>query len=337
MTNISLNYVQLLGSYILYNYLTNIGAFCLFLLQFIDIRYYAIYAEKDKFREISKKLEKDVYFSASKYNNGRTSFAGYFIGFECIGYMDTLEKYDDGENIRILATLSYYKKLTAEKNVDDAFTSLSENTKSDKEVVQVSTKIRVYNRTGNYKHFYYNHISLNLGSIHPIGQQAEIVDRISEVYNEKKRATIFIHGVSSAGKSSIGYLLAKKYNGRFCHSFNPTDPGDQIAYLIHTMTSDLDGEELTIPIIVVIEEADCTIEAIHENKIVLNREVPTSVHNKSTWSTFLDDMIFYKNVILLLTSNRSKDTIDKLDPAYLRNGRINACYSMNEPLNLDDI
>jgi hypothetical protein len=43
-------------------------------------------------------------------------------------------------------------------------------------------------------------------------------------------------------------------------------------------------------------------------------------------------MFLYKNVILLLTSNTPKSEIDKLDCAYLREGRVHAAYSMNENL-----
>jgi hypothetical protein len=112
------------------------------------------------------------------------------------------------------------------------------------------------------------------------------------------------------------------------------DPGDQIGYLINLMSSDSGDDD--VPIIIVLEEADCIIQAIHKNTVILNKEVPTSVYKKTTWSTFLDDMIFYKNVILILTSNMSKDDIDSLDNAYLRKGRINASYSMNTPLQIED-
>jgi len=91
-------------------------------------------------------------------------------------------------------------------------------------------------------------------------------------------------------------------------------------------------EDNTVPAIIVLEEVDTIIKAIHTNTVKLNKEVPTSIYNKSTWATFLDDMIFYKNVILILTSNESKESIDSLDPAYLRKGRIHATYSMNYPL-----
>jgi hypothetical protein len=288
----------------------------------VDIRYYVIYSEKDKFREISKNIEKETYFGLYKHNNGRDSPAGYFIGWSCVGYFDNREKYEDSDKIYIITTIKFYKKIVDIKEVEYVTTFSEEKA--------VPSKIRVYNRGGCYKNFYYDRIKINVGNITPLGQQGEILESISEIYDRQGRATIFIHGVSCAGKSSIGYLLAKKYNGQFCHSFNPIDAGDQITSLIRAMQEDEDNT----PCIIVLEEVDTIINAIHTNSVKINKEVPTSVYNKTTWSTFLDDMIFYKNVILILTSNESKKTIDSLDPAYLRNGRIHATYHMNEPISL---
>ena len=322
MNSITLTYVQLFGSYIIYNYLTHIPTLLLFILQFVDIRYYIIYGEKDTFREICKNIEKEAYFGAYKHSNARNSPGGHFIGWSCIGYFETLDKHEDYDKIYIITTTTFYKKILQIKEVEYV------NLFSEEKVVP--SKIYVYTRTGSYKNFFYERMSLNLGNITPIGQQEEILDSISDIYNRQGRATIFIHGVSCAGKSSIGYLLAKKYKGRFCHSFNPIDAGDQISSLIRTMQD----EDNTVPAIIVLEEVDTIIKAIHTNTVKINKEVPTSIYNKSTWSTFLDDMIFYKNVILILTSNESKISIDTLDPAYLRKGRIHEIYSMNTPLPL---
>ena len=45
-------------------------------------------------------------------------------------------------------------------------------------------------------------------------------------------------------------------------------------------------------------------------------------------------MIFYKRLIVIMTSNTSKDTIDALDTSYLREGRIHANYSMPNKLEI---
>jgi hypothetical protein len=90
------------------------------------------------------------------------------------------------------------------------------------------------------------------------------------------------------------------------------------------------------PIIIVLEETDVILNAVHEESIVKHVEMPTLIHNKSSWSTFLDDMIFYKGVILILTSNTSKEAIDFMDTSYLREGRIHKTYSMTTPISLHE-
>ena len=46
---------------------------------------------------------------------------------------------------------------------------------------------------------------------------------------------------------------------------------------------------------------------------------------KGDWNKWLDrfDRGYYKNVIIIMTSNKSIEWFDKLDPSYLRSGRIN--------------
>jgi hypothetical protein len=39
-------------------------------------------------------------------------------------------------------------------------------------------------------------------------------------------------------------------------------------------------------------------------------------------------MVFYKGVVLILTSNTPKEDLDKMDESYLRSGKINKSYSM---------
>ena len=118
MSSISLTYAQLFGSYIIYNYLTQFLTILLFLLQFLDIRYYIIYGEKDTFREICKNIEKEVYFGVSKHSNGRDSPGGHFIGWSCIGYFETLDRYEESEKISIITTTKFYKKILQVKEVE---------------------------------------------------------------------------------------------------------------------------------------------------------------------------------------------------------------------------
>jgi hypothetical protein len=103
------------------------------------------------------------------------------------------------------------------------------------------------------------------------------------------------------------------------------------------MIDDIRNRDNENPIVITLEEANIIIRNIHTKSISINPKIPTSVRDKSSWSTLLDDMIFYKNVVFILTSNESKEDIDALDQSYLRKGRIDASYEMLKQLPLADL
>ena len=173
---------------------------------------------------------------------------------------------------------------------------------------------------------------MNLKNLEPLPSQQIIVDGMLNLFRKKGKVTAFIEGVPGSGKSFIGYLLAKEIGGSFCHSFNPTDPGNTFSQLINRIRDYDSIDNDNIPIIIVLEEIDVLIDKIHNQKLVLNNTISTSVQDKSSWSTFLDDMFLYQNIILILTTNKTKQDIDKIDPAYLRKGRVDQFYKMDESI-----
>jgi hypothetical protein len=319
-------YIQLAVGYALYNNLHLLLPIGLYLLQAFDIHYYFITGEKDEIRKIMKVLEKDVCSSMSKYVNGRTVITGYFSSWSCIGYVDNLSRYDEDCKIHLVTSSTTYKQLIEDKTVDFTPTVLSDETLVKPTDVK---KIKVFIREGLFKSFYYSSIMLDMTHINPMGDQEKIMNSCIDVYKAKGRATIFIHGVSNAGKSSVGYLLAKQLDAYFCNSFNPTDPGDKFSSVLNEMKK-RDYEEK--PIIIVLEEVDDIIKTFHGTVVQQNRDMPILVRNKLTWTTFLDNMVFWKNVIFIMTSNTSKEEIDLLDPAYLGRGRVHASFQMMKSL-----
>ena len=185
----------------------------------------------------------------------------------------------------------------------------------------------VFGRQGAFTNLFYSRIRLNVQGLEPKPQQVNIVDAICTTYNRKKRGVFFLHGVSGAGKSTIGILLAMRLNGSFCHSFNPTDPGDTL----HLMLRDTEPSEEQ-PTVIVLEEVNTLIRRAHDEKILAHKSITTLVHNKSTYNVFMDDLILYKHVLIIMTSNESKETIDELDPCYLRPGRVDEYFAMMESL-----
>jgi hypothetical protein len=298
---------EIIIGYICYNFSPQL--IFIFIFYLFNIHKYYILGDKEVNHSIMKKISKKIVYTENFYLNGKSIPHGYFIGWNYFGYIQIR---DNETNMIIWTKESIYKDLIEDK-VE----------KVDIVIQPVSNKINVYIRKGSYKNFYYQCIRVNLSHIEPIGQQGIIIDSITELYHKKQRANIFIEGVSGAGKSTIGYLLAKNLNAVYCHTFNPTEPGDFLSNLMVDMNSDQ-------PIVIVIEEIDVLLKKIHVG-IERNNETPIMVHNKTTWSNFLDDLFLY-NILFIFTSNTSKTEIDKLDSAYLRKGRIDDYYTMNEPI-----
>ena len=285
---------------------------------FMRWQYYHILEDRETMNSILKKLKSEVVNTTVYSVQNRTVLGGYFISFKCVGMVEI--SYETPK-VFIFCTHAFYENLK-----DMPAVSISEfiKPKLKESLAQknVNTKIDVYVRKGTYKNFYYNKLKFDLSHITPLGDQETILKDIIQIYETVGRATVFVEGVSNAGKSTLGFLLAKELEGAYCHTFNPTDPGD------HLMTLTMEHMFDDGPLILVLEEVDEMLKKLHQGFTPQSKEIPTLVHNKSTWSSFLDDMLFYKKVILILTSNTSKKELDSLDVAYLREGRVHANYSM---------
>jgi len=283
--------------------------FMMMFLSLFQIKYYIISENRELTSSILRKIAPNIISPFIKHVDKDVPF-GYFVGKRYMGFIKDNE-------VHLLTYPSMYKELIYMPCV---FMQTS--------IPVQEASITVYVRKGTYKNLYYTPIKMDLSHISPLGDQGEILKSIVDIYQTQGRATVFLHGVTGAGKSTMGYLLAKELKGFYCHTFNPTDPGDQLSTLI------VDVQRDDEPLILVMEEVDTMIQCIHQNKYEKHLEIPISVYNKSTWSSFLDDMIFYKKVILVLTSNTSKEDVDVWDESYLREGRIHASYSMKTKLAL---
>ncbi len=318
---------------------------------FTNLKYFFISEQKDTSHRIMKRLQKVAYATCVKNAMGKELPAGYFFGRKCVGYID--HTYEEVKFF-LITTEPFYQQLVANDFVDSAFVSESNaeanaeaNTEGNAEAnaegnaegnAETKTKVKakivqefveVYVRKGTYKNFYYGTMRLNLTHLQPVGAQIKVLESVLADFKKKRQLTVFIHGVSNAGKSVIGFLCAKALSGKYCHTFNPTDPGDHLYNLIADASPTDEN-----PLVIVLEEVDIILEKVHEQSPKINKDVPTPIRDKSTWCSFLDDMIFFKNVLLIMTSNKPKEWVETLDPAYVRKGRVHSFYSMPDALEI---
>ena len=150
-------------------------------------------------------------------------------------------------------------------------------------------------------------------------KQLLLFKQVMKFYNSNKSVKVLIDGSIGSGKSYFAFLLAQKLKCYICDTFNPTEPSDSLSNLY--TSKKITCQE---PLIVLIDEIDTIIEKIHNKRIQRHKHYMIQVHDKLTWNSFMDkiDYGLFPNLILIMTSNTKKEDIDKIDPSYLRKGRI---------------
>lgn len=331
---LSLSTFQVAVLYVFYNHSAIFRAILDVFLKCIGLSTYLISGEKmSNVRFLNNLQKRKALITGKAYARGKMYPSGFFIGTDCIGFITAHSHYIQDYEIMVLTTDKVFHELTDE---DTAEFLVEEDESEDGKMEEPATQpsiISVCTRHGTYTDFYYNSHKLNVSGLQPKGDQEYVMNSILAHYRKFKRGTFFIQGPPATGKSSIGYLLAKELKAPFSHQLDPTLPGDSIYRWIQNMSHD---DDINAPCILVIEEADTMIRKIHNGNVEKNINIPTDVHDKPTWSNFLDDMVFYNNVILILTSNTPKKELDILDPAYLRKGRISMVLEMNNSVLEDE-
>jgi hypothetical protein len=284
--------------------------------------------DRDVMKSMLKFLDTETYSSSSIYEYGKERPAGVFIGWNCFGYyMDgSNREFDSSTEIVIFTSVKVFKKL-----IEKCTTSCESMVLTKDNCVFTSTTypIKMWHRWGGYKNLYYTDFKIDVSTISPLGEQGPIVRDIIDKYRAERRLITFVHGVTGAGKSTLGLLIAKELGGGYCRDFKPTDPGDSFRTVLRDTRND---SMQSGPIVVVMEEFDTLIQAVHNGTVERHKEVTTQVHDKESYNKFLDEMMIYRDILVIMTSNKKKEDIDKMDPSYLRKGRINSYYSMTVPL-----
>jgi hypothetical protein len=247
---------------------------------------------------------------------------GYFYGYHYFGH---IEHNNDCENNNSKLWIITFKSIFDQMSKSDI------EKKSD----QNENSIDIWNKQGNYFHFHYVNRKLIVMK-KPTSSQQNILEKIQTQYNSNptKNCVVFVHGKPGSGKSTLALLLTKQFKGNYCNTFNNTEPADALDGLYCRVEP-----TETSPLILLLDEVDIILHNISSDLKVYKQHTtsPREVYDKRTWNSFLDkiDQGLYPNLIIIMTSNKSKDIIDSYDKSFIREGRVNLYFELEDHIKLE--
>ena len=236
---------------------------------------------------------------------------GWICGKWFIGYIQvTTSDRSEVRNLWIVSTLKYYES----------------NVQQKEEVVGIdgkSNSITYWVRQGPFWHLQYSSRPLTLPKKVVRESQSLAVQQIITMYEAKTHVVSLLYGKAGGGKSMTGQflcaeLLKSKKAVHFCDTHMPYENCDNFDTFYQKISPTEDS-----PLVIVFEEVDGMIINLH-TKVVEQKHFPIQIKNKTDWNSFLDkfDREIYPWVILLMTTNKSSQFFDDLDPSYMREGRV---------------
>lgn len=244
--------------------------------------------------------------------NDNDKGSGYSFGYWYILNLNISVGESDMYSIWMISTESSYQDL-----IKDISTTSSIKEKNN-EINEIHT-IDAFDRLGSFHNPWFKKRK-NKITIKPRKNQQTIIDEIVEYHDKNSHTVVFLHGLPGSGKSMISQFLTKHYNGYYCDELSPWQPGDTIGCLYTEAEPSEDK-----PLIIAFDEIDNILVKIHNNEIEPHKNLPIQIRDKEGWNKFFDkiDRHKYHNIIIIMTSNKSPEFINNLDPSYLRGGRTN--------------
>jgi len=298
--------------------------FPMILAHFFQIQGYKISDQTECNQLINKlNIRRSVF-----YHNGRPF--GVFYGKWYIGYIYSNETQhgSQGQVMYIVMKRTTYETATGKSSLARPDTSAAVVGAT---TVPANKIIDIRERRGNPWWWEYSDRKYDATKFlkrEPRDYQQIIIDDILSVIRNKssRSGTFFIYGEPGTGKSLLTLLLAKQIGAYYCDTWKPTDPGDNLSKVYSTISPDDDK-----PLVLVLEECDKLIINVLDGNVKPHLYIPIPMMDKSDWNSMLDkvtDLGFYPNLILILTSNISRNEIHEKDTSVLRDGRIDRTYHM---------
>jgi hypothetical protein len=287
-------------------------------LQSYRIKYY-ILTKSEECKKIQKYINN---FSSEQTDNEKG--IGYSFGYWYILHLSVNHGESDLYKIIMIATEDSYKLLT--KEIDIYNIKNEESDKLDNDNSKKINKIIIFDRLGSYHNPWYRKRYINIQSVTPRLDQQIILDKIISHQKKQKHTVIYLSGTPGSGKSMIGIFLAEHYNGNYCNTLIPWQPGDSL----NSIYSEVEPTEKK-PLIIVLEEVDIPLIQIHTNQIEKHKNLPIMIKDKTGWNHLFDSINrgIFPYLIILMTSNKSHKNINELDKSYLRKGRVDLILELN--------
>lgn len=138
-----------------------------------------------------------------------------------------------------------------------------------------------------------------------------------------------VMGPPGTGKSVLGEIIARKTGGILCDEYNPTQYGQSVATLIKVA-----NPTAKKPLVLVLNEIDQWYTYPKETAAAkasdwLTRDIdPTNP--KASSNAFFDKLAWKDNVIVVLTTNKTKEELDEIDGfgSLFRKGRVSEYYEL---------
>jgi len=275
---------------------------------FLFLRYFGIQQYRLTKAEECSRIQKRLGNQFSEIGDGGKG-QGWAIGKWYVIHIQKSDTYV----VWMITTSAFFKELIKDVN-DTTVICFTE---------QPVKKIQIIQRTGPFSHPWYRQYKLSL-SLKPRDEQEIIIECIMAHQKLTEHTVAFLWGNPGTGKSMIGLFLAHTLNGMYCNTFSPWQPNDTLTYLYSEHEPSAES-----PLIIVFDEIDTNLMKI-QNGIPSHKDHPIAVQDKTGWNRMMDEMQrgMFPYVILLMTSNKSPDFINRLDPSYMRQGRVDLMFEV---------
>jgi hypothetical protein len=275
-------------------------------------RFYHI-TQQDKAVIVSRKVRD----WSSELRDGHDA-SGFFCGWPYLGWLQNSERFvgNIDRQIYIFTTQGTYDSLTADPNPPPSEGDIK--------------KITILENTSMYYAPSYKPRVITIVKV-PNMEQQRCIDMVMHTYDtigNKRNVTVFLHGGVGTGKSMTTLFIANAMQAQHTKDLKPSSPGMSLK-TIYAAANPSPHE----PLVLVLEEVDILLKRISEVELPAHKLLQATVTDKTGWNSMLDDIDngLYPFMITILTSNKTPDDINAMDPAYIRPGRVHAYFEMKRP------